>query len=105
MSNSNVNSASASELLSALQSVIERQESRLAALRQQQDLQPFNTRKCSELLVAARKEQGISLENLSILSGVSTVTLGKLEKGQLNVNFETLLKVLDALGISLWIGR
>lgn len=98
-------SARVDALLAELNTIINTQESQIAQLRQQQNLELFSKERCAEVLLEAREAQNLTLERLSLLSGVSTVTLTKLEKGQLNVNFETLIKVFDALGISVWIGQ
>ena len=106
--NMNIQSASstqAEKLLTELKEIIESQETRIASLRQQQNIEPFSQAMCAQMLMNAREEQSLTLENLALLSGVSTVTLSKLEKGQLNVNFETLMKVFNALGLSLWIAK
>lgn len=93
----------AGELLSELADIIDAQEARIAELRIQQNLALFNQGNCAFAISNARTKQGLTLDDLALLSGVSTVTLGKLEKGQLNVNLDSLLRVVDALGISLWI--
>ncbi|WP_036234550.1 helix-turn-helix domain-containing protein [Marinobacterium litorale] len=105
LSNKGTSSARVDDLLTELKEIIANQESRIAGLRQQQNLEPFSRETCGQMLLSARETQQLTLENLALLSGVSTVTLSKLEKGQLNVNFETLVKVFDALGVSLWIGK
>ncbi|SEG89146.1 helix-turn-helix domain-containing protein [Marinobacterium lutimaris] len=105
LSNKSTSSARVDELLTELKEIIANQESRIAGLRQQRNLEPFSKATCGQMLLSARETQQLTLENLALLSGVSTVTLSKLEKGQLNVNFETLVKVFDALGVSLWIGK
>lgn len=51
-----------------------------------------------------RTKQGLTLEQLSDLSGVSYVTLSRVERGHLNVRLDSLLKALTCLGAKLWIG-
>ncbi|MCK5295013.1 MAG: helix-turn-helix transcriptional regulator [Arcobacteraceae bacterium] len=46
-----------------------------------------------------RKEKGVTQENLASLSGISRVTLGKIEKGELgSVSVKTLDIILASLG-------
>ena len=48
---------------------------------------------------ALRKEQKMTQEELATLVGISRVTLGKIEKGQLrNVSVKTLDLIVNALG-------
>lgn len=49
-----------------------------------------------------RKAKGITQENLAKLSGISRVTLGKIEKGELgSVSVKTLDVILSSLGYEL----
>ncbi len=56
------------------------------------------------LVREARVEQGLTIKQLCDLSGVAYVTLSKLERGESSVRFDTLEKVLRALGLKLWLG-
>jgi len=51
-----------------------------------------------------RKEQNLTLNDLCDLSGVAYATLSKLEKGNSSVRLDILNKVLNALGMKLWVG-
>ena len=51
-----------------------------------------------------RKNQGQTLQELSELSGVAYATLSKIENGDTAVNLSSLSKVLNTLGLKLWIG-
>jgi len=48
---------------------------------------------------ARRTQQGLDIHTASMLCGVSVVTLSKIEKASSGVRFESVLKVLKALGI------
>jgi transcriptional regulator with XRE-family HTH domain len=48
-----------------------------------------------------RVERGISQEQLSLLAGVDVSYVGRVERGDNNVALLTLLKLTDALGVSL----
>ena len=57
-----------------------------------------------KLIRNERKHQGQTLQELSELSGVAYATLSKIENGQTDIQLGSLTKVLDALGLKLWIG-
>ena len=57
-----------------------------------------------ELIRDERKNQGQTLQELSELSGVAYATLSKIENGDTAVHLSSLSKVLNALGLKLWIG-
>lgn len=48
---------------------------------------------------ARRTQLGLDIHTASMLCGVSVVTLSKIEKASNGVRFESVLKVLKALGI------
>ncbi len=53
-----------------------------------------------------RKEKGITQEKLAALSGISRVTLGKIEKGELgSVSVKTLDIILASLGYEIDINQ
>lgn len=93
------------ELLNSVTEIVHEQELKIADLRLQQEIVRFDPQTLGATLAEAREQQKITQEDLSMLSGVSRVTIAKLEKGRVNVNFETILKVTDTLGIQLWIGK
>jgi DNA-binding XRE family transcriptional regulator len=51
-----------------------------------------------------RKKQGLTLHDLCDLSDVSYTTLTRLEKGNPSVRLDILGRVLNSLGLKLWIG-
>ena len=51
-----------------------------------------------------RLRQDLTMNELCDLSGVAYATLSKLERGEASVRIDTLLKVLTALGMKLWVG-
>jgi DNA-binding XRE family transcriptional regulator len=51
-----------------------------------------------------RKNQGLTLVALCDLSEVSYTTLVKLEKGNPSVRLDILKKVINTLGLKLWVG-
>lgn len=57
-----------------------------------------------ELIRNERKQQGQTLQELSELSGVAYATLSKIENGDTAVHLGSLSKVLNTLGLKLWIG-
>jgi DNA-binding XRE family transcriptional regulator len=74
-----------------LPELIARHEERLIALDQLADL--------VKQLKAAREEQGLSLADMTRLTGMDRSALSKLETGQrLNPTIETLVRYADAVG-------
>lgn len=57
-----------------------------------------------ELIREERKKQGLTLIDLCDLAGVSYATLSKLENGNPSVRLDILNKVLNTLGLKLWVG-
>ncbi len=51
-----------------------------------------------------RKKQGLTLQGLSELSGVSYSTLTKLEAGEEGISLRLLKAVVSTLGLKLWVG-
>lgn len=52
-------------------------------------------------LIKARQEQGISQKRLEELSGVKQPIIARMEKGYTSPQLETILKVLEPLGMTL----
>ena len=52
-------------------------------------------------LIKARNEQGISQRKLEELSGVKQPIIARMEKGYTSPQLETVLKVLEPLGLTL----
>ena len=52
-------------------------------------------------LIKARQEQGISQKKLEELSGVKQPIIARMEKGYTSPQLETVLKVLEPLGLTL----
>jgi len=53
---------------------------------------------------AARKQQGLTLNDLCDLSGVAYATLNKIEQGHPSARLDSLASVTRALGLKLWVG-
>lgn len=56
-------------------------------------------------IVKARKEKGISQRQLGEMSGVKQPVIARMENGTASPNLSTVLKVLTALGKTLYIGE
>jgi transcriptional regulator with XRE-family HTH domain len=52
-------------------------------------------------LKQVRKDQKISQKRLAAITGISTQTISRLEQGQEDIQVSTILKILDAFGMSL----
>lgn len=50
-----------------------------------------------------RKNQNLTISNLSELAGISYSSLSKIESGDITFNFKVLMQLLDTLGLKLWI--
>ena len=55
----------------------------------------------SELIKGAMAEQGLRVEDVAKLSGLSTTTVSFIRNGKLNVKLPSLQKVADALDLEL----
>ena len=55
----------------------------------------------SDLIVEARKAQGLSQQELADLSGSSITVIYKLESGRLDLTLSSFLRVTQALGMRL----
>ncbi len=60
--------------------------------------------KIGDIVRAARKTQGLSRQALCDLSGVSYSTLNKIETGSVSVRLDIVIKLVNTLGLNLWIG-
>ena len=56
-------------------------------------------------IIKARQEKGYSQKKLGELSGVKQPIIARMEKGTTNPNLSTVLKILAALGKTLYIGE
>lgn len=74
-------------------------EQRIQKAEQQGDLVPLTH--LGEVIRAARKRQGLTVEALADLAEVGPVTIHKLEKGSLQVQAPKLMQVAEALGLEL----
>ncbi len=63
----------------------------------------LNEQAMAQLIQQTRKQLNLTQMQLSELSGIAEKTLIKIEKGEMNINFQSLLAVMQALGIKLWI--
>lgn len=57
-----------------------------------------------EQIRRARKQQKMTLEELADLASISKATLGKLERGFMEIQLASLLKVSETLGLKVWVG-
>ena len=55
-------------------------------------------------LIKARNEKGISQKKLEELSGVKQPVIARMENGKTTPNLSTIMKVLAALGKTLYVG-
>lgn len=58
-----------------------------------------------EVVRKARKEQGLTQQELADLSETSYSTVSKLERGSLTIGLDALGKITGVLGLSLWVGE
>jgi ribosome-binding protein aMBF1 (putative translation factor) len=52
-----------------------------------------------------RRRQGLSQEQLALAANVATRSLHRVETGQRTVNFDVLVRILDALGLEIQLSR
>lgn len=88
--------------LEAIKAYIAEQAELMADLRKQSEIRPFS--EVGKKVQEARRRQGLTIDDLSLYSNVSKVTIGKIEKGDTSVTVPKLQAVLSALGINLWVG-
>lgn len=55
-------------------------------------------------IIKAREEKGISQKKLEELSGVKQPVIARMERGRTSPQLDTILKILAALGKTLYIG-
>ncbi len=53
------------------------------------------------VLKALREQRGLTQEVLGPMAGITTGTLSKIETGQTNCTWMTVMQIIDALGVSL----
>jgi len=63
---------------------------------------PVNMLRLGEFVRSKRTSLNLTIENAASLCGVSKQALNNIELGSKPVNTETLFKVMNQLGISLW---
>lgn len=63
-------------------------------------MKPAN-KKLGERIRMLRQRKGIALETLALGEGLSTGTLSKIERGQVDPQFSTLMKIAEGLGIEM----
>ncbi len=66
-------------------------------------LEPITLQNIGLFIKARRTQQKLSTQDMALLCDISTFTLNKIENGFEGVKFATLLRVMDALGIKLYI--
>lgn len=52
-------------------------------------------------LQAVRDRQGVSLREMARRAGLTHSTLGRIERGEVNFPYETLVRITQALGVAL----
>lgn len=57
----------------------------------------------ADVIRKERKNQNLTLQGLSDLSGISYASLVKIESGDININYKILSQLLETLGLKLWI--
>jgi DNA-binding XRE family transcriptional regulator len=81
---------------------IRREFEQLKSRQQSMEMTAFEN--LGEKIRLERKKQQLTVKELSDLSGVAYPSLVKLENGSSAVQLNSLLKVLNTLGIKLWLG-
>jgi len=61
--------------------------------------EPITIENIGKFIKARRTQQGITTQDMALLCGVSAYTLNKIENGFEGVKLETLLMVMEALGM------
>jgi len=62
---------------------------------------PVNLENIGVFIKARRTQQKLNTQDTALLCGISAYTLNKIENGFKGVKFDTLLSVMDALGMKL----
>ena len=57
-----------------------------------------NLKKLGSNIIKIRKAKGISQERLAMLAGIDRSFIGRIERGETNPTFLTLLRISNALG-------
>lgn len=73
-------------------------------LRREAGRDPVPVADMGALVKATRREQKLTQAELADLAGIGAATLKRIESGSQDVTFANISRVLDALGIRLWIG-
>lgn len=87
--------------LSRLRKIFIEMEQELNKYRSFEKIRPIKD--LSDVVRQERKKQKLTLKGLSELSGVAYASLVKIESGDTNFNYKTLVSLLDTLGLKLWI--
>lgn len=66
---------------------------------------PINWRAVVDEAVRRRKKEGLTQAGLAVLAGVSRPTVVSFEQGEINLRFERVIAILDALGLFVQPGR
>ncbi len=62
---------------------------------------PLSVKSVGRFIRASRTAQGIDLETMAMLCGVSAPTLSNVENGKAGIRLSTVLKICEGLGIRL----
>lgn len=88
-----------------LQNIREHYHELSARLHQAEKLKDtIRIEKIGEVVRATRKTQGLTRQALCELSGVSYSTMNKIETGSCQVRLDIVMKIVNTLGMNLWIG-
>lgn len=85
-----------------IRSEVEALRSRLSLAETQEEIVPIED--APGRIRKVRKAQGLTQVDLAELSGVAPITVIKIEGGETTIQLESLLSVLKALGLKLYIG-
>ncbi len=66
---------------------------------------PIDWRAVVDEAIRRRKQEGLTQRSLAALAGVSTPTVNSFEQGDINLRFERVVSILDALGLFVQPGR
>ena len=66
---------------------------------------PIDWRALVDEAIRRRKNEGLTQRSLAALAGVSTPTVNAFEQGEINLRFERVVAILDALGLFVQPGR
>lgn len=66
---------------------------------------PIDWRQVVDEAIRRRKADGLTQRDLAALAGVSLPTVNQFEQGEINLRFERVVAILDAVGLFVQPGR